>query len=398
MSRPIAFALAALLAAASAVPARAQVTRDDSAAVLLDAARRLDAEGQRPAADAVLGYLLRYYPGTAAALTADSLLSVRAAAPEQEGSGRVQLVAWGALYGAFLGVAVPAMLGADDPTSYGVGLLLGGPAGFFAAQRYATAHQVTSGQAAAMTFGFRWGAWQALGWRAVLDVGNTTTCYGTPPSQWCDEDPGRSPWTAMVLGGLGGLATGAVIGNSLDPSAGRVAFASHGGYWGTWLGFVLTEAADVQADDQTLTAVLLAGDAGLLLGALTAPADVSVGRVWLTSALGIAGTAAGFGLDLIVQPNGTGQVLLIPAATGIVGLALGWRATREMDARRPRTGAAPGGAALLERCASCGPAGRAAWRVGAPGLAPTLVPVGENAHGRREYRPAVSLPLLRAEF
>lgn len=376
MTRRFAPLALAVLCTVAASPLAAQVSRDDSAAVLLDAARRLELEGQRGAADALLGYLLRNFGGTAAALTADSLMAVRSAQPERGGSGRVQLMAWGALYGAFLGVAVPAALGADDPAPFGVGLLLGGPGGFLAGRAYADAHSVTAGQAAAMTFGFRWGAWQAMGWRGVFEIGTGETCYPDGlGGQWCQEEVGRSPWTAMVLGGVGGLAAGTIIGNR-NPSAGRVAFASHGAYWGTWYGFLLATIADVAADDDMFTAVLAGGDAGLLLGAIAAPKDVSTGRVWVTSALGMAGVAAGFGLDLIIQPEGDENILLVPAVTGIAGLAWGWYATRDMDRRRRAAPHDPGGPGALRLL---------------PRLEPGLAVVGENARGRRIYRPAINL-------
>jgi hypothetical protein len=399
------FLTAALLSGLSASLPRAaiaQASRADSAAILLEAARQLDLQGQRAAADALLSYLIRTYPGTAAALLADSLFNVRSAEPERAGSGHVHLVAWSALHGAFLGVAIPAMLGAEGPEMYGLGLLAGGPGAFLLAQRYAYAHQPTSGQAAAMTFGWTWGLWQAVGWRAVLELGSGQKCTTDGFGTYCEDTSGRAVWGAMVAGSLGGLAAGTMIGNRVHPTAGRVAFATHGSYWGTWLGFVFTVLTDQEADDQTLTTLLLAGNLGLVAGASAAPADVSVGRVRITTALGLAGTAAGFGLDLILQPEDENTALLIPTATGIVGLAYGWKVTGTMDRRRrtaaPGGAAGAGGAALLERCGSCGSTGTAKWRIGTPVLLPALIPVGENARGRRVVRAGLAVPLVRAEY
>ncbi len=391
----------ALLAFAPHV-ARAQASRADSAAILLDAARALDAQGQRAAADALLGYLLRRFGDTPAAAAADSLFNVRAAEPERRGSGNVQLIAWSALQGAFLGIGIPAWLGADSPEPYGIGLLVGGPGAFMLAQSYARRRQPTSGEAGAMTYGFRWGAWQAIGWRAVLEVGSSQTCSSDGfGGTYCEDNSGRAGWGAYVIGSLGGLAAGAAIGNTVHPTGGRVAFAAHGSYWGTWFAVVFSVVTD-QSDDGALTTVLLGGDLGLIAGALAAPPDISSSRVRLTTALGIAGTAAGFGLDLIVQPDDEDVALLIPAATGLVGLVYGWNATRNQDRRRPPSigggGGGGGAGALLERCATCGTGGRAAWRLGAPVPTPSLMLAGETARGQRAYRPVVRLALIRAEF
>ena len=372
-------ALCLIVALLTAVPAAlpAQATRADSAAILLVAARQLDLQGQRGAADALLSYLARMYPGTPAALAADSVFNSRSAEPERAGSGHVHLVAWSSLHGAFLGVGVPAMLGAEGSEIYGIGLLVGGPGAFLLAQRYAYAHQPTSGQAAAMTFGWTWGLWQAVGWRAVLELGTSQECYDEGFGTYCEDTSGRAVWGAMVAGSLGGLAAGTMIGNRVHPTAGRVAFATHGSYWGTWLGFVFTVLTDQEADDQTLTNLLLAGNLGLIAGATAAPADVSVGRVRLTTALGLAGTAAGFGIDLILQPDDEDIALLIPTATGIAGLAYGWKLTGAMDRRRRTADRTP--------------------RFGAPTLGPGLAVAGENALGRRVYRPALLLS-ARASF
>ena len=55
------------------------------------------------------------------------------------------------LYGAFLGAAIPAALGADDPEGYGAGLLVGAPLGFFASRAYAKNPAITDGQAGSRT-------------------------------------------------------------------------------------------------------------------------------------------------------------------------------------------------------------------------------------------------------
>ena len=366
-------ALAAVLALAAPRAATAQATRADSAAVLLDAARRLDGEGQRAAAQALLAQLLERWADTPAGMEAARMIAERPA--PTEGSGRFRLLAWSTLYGAWLGVAVPAAAGAESPTPYGVGLLLGGPAGLMLANAYARASGPTTGQADAIIFGSQWGTWQGLGWLLA------TTSDGV----------GRKPFTAIVLGGVGGLVAGHLIASRSHPPAGQVSFASHGATWGTWYGIVAAVLADAEGDG-ALRTVLVAGDVGLLAGALGAPRDVSAGRVWLTSAIGVAGAAAGFGIDLLVKSDNDKLALLIPALTSAAGLVYGWHVTDDLDLRR-RPAGAPGsaGAGALLRLGDGRP------RLGAPDVMPAMVKVAQGPR-RPVYRPALLVPLLRATF
>lgn len=354
-------------------PARAQATRADSAAVLLDAAKQLEAQGQRAASQALLAQLLQRFSDTPAGMEAARMVASRPASPE--GSGRFRLVAFGTLYGAWLGLALPAAAGAESSAPYGVGLLVGGPAGLMLANGYARARQPSAGQADAVVFGGRWGTWQGLGWLLA-----TTTDVGD-----------RAPFRAMVAGGIGGIVAGHLVATRRRPSAGQVTFASHGADWGTWFGIVAVVLADIE-DDAAFRTILAVGDAGLIAGALGAPRDVSSSRVWLTSAIGIAGAAAGFGIDLLVQPDNDKMALLIPAIGSAAGLLYGWHVTDDVDARR-RSPAAPGrpGEAALLRIED----GRVL--LGVPGISPTVVKFAEGRL-RPIYRPALSMPLFRAEF
>lgn len=371
--RLVVAALAALFALAAPRAAPAQATRADSAAMLLDAARRLEAQGQRAASQAVLAQLLERWADTPAGMEAARMIAQRPA--PTEGSGRFRLLAWSTIYGAWLGIAVPAMAGAESSTPYGVGLLLGGPAGLVLANAYARAVRPTAGQTDAIIFGSQWGSWQGLGWllATTSDVGD------------------RTPFTALVLGGVGGLVAGHVVASSLHPTAGQTSFVSHAADWGTWYGIVAAVLTDAE-EDAALGTILVAGDVGLLAGALGAPRDVSAGRVWLTSAIGIAGAAAGFGIDLLVKPDEDKIILLIPALTSAVGLVYGWHVTDDLDLRR-RPAGAPGsaGAGALLRLEN----GRV--RLGAPDVLPTLVKVAQGPR-RPIYRPALAVALLRATF
>ena len=167
----------AVLAATSVTPrgVQAQVTAADSAAVLLEAAQAFVRQGDPQVGQAILRYIVSRFPGTAAAQAAqERLASVQARGTA--GSGRVELRVWSTLYGGWLGLAIPAALGVDDPEPYGLGLLVGGPAGFLAGRMIAGSRDITEGQARAITLGGTWGSWQGLGWAQVLDLGGESIC------------------------------------------------------------------------------------------------------------------------------------------------------------------------------------------------------------------------------
>ncbi len=110
-------------------PLHAQETPADTAAILVSVARGLDIEGRRDLAEELLRYVMEHYPGTAAAQEAQQLLEALVGI-RQAGSGRVQFVVWNTVFAIWLGLAVPAAFGADEPEPFGAGLLLAGPSGF----------------------------------------------------------------------------------------------------------------------------------------------------------------------------------------------------------------------------------------------------------------------------
>ncbi|MFQ5792621.1 MAG: hypothetical protein ACE5JI_19285, partial [Acidobacteriota bacterium] len=184
-----------LLVFAAAEPLRGQITAADSAALLLDAAGELLADGRETAFEDLLQLIMTRYPDTPAAAKATQLL-LEMRGTRRVQSGRTGLIVWSTIYGTWLGIAVPAAFGAEEPEPFGVGLLLGGPLGFFGSKAYARSTSMSSGQAGLIIFGSWWGTWQGVGWRAVLDIGEQVFCdqfgcYGTGTS---DE----APFTAAV--------------------------------------------------------------------------------------------------------------------------------------------------------------------------------------------------------
>ena len=375
MRRTIALVVALILAAI-AVPVVAfaqQMTRSDSAGVLYQAALRMAGERQRDAADAVLRYIVRNYGDTPAGAEARRTLIGRP--PEGEGGGRVELVAWSTLYGAWLGIAVPIAMEADRPEIYGIGLVVGGPIGFMAGQEVATSQHVTLGEARAMTFGFRWGSSQAPVWLDALSGGDVSI---------------PATWTSIALGGVGGMALGGVVARRAHLSAGRVAFAAQGYYWGLYYALTVCAIFDL---DCGASAVLGGGDALMIAAALAAPAGVTAGRAWLVSAMGIAGALGGLGIDLILNPD-EDVALSIPIATSALGLVFGSRAARNMMRSGSDAGGKAGGAALPSALLEVGGSG---LRVGVPAPLPTLQRVGERGL-RPILRPVLTVPLLHVTF
>ena len=380
--------------------AHAQVTRADSAAVLLDAARALEARGAGGAAEALLRLVAERYAGTPGGAQAADLLAAlgaRRRVAVEEGSGRTELLVFGPLYGAWVGIALPLALGIDDPAEeIGVGLLLGTPAGFLAGRAWADAARPSVGQARAVTFGGTWGTWQGIGWQSALDLGTKEECFEIPEPRetYCEEtDDERALFASALAGGVAGIALGAWLASRADITPATATLVNFGALWGTWYGAVGAVQAGFDDDDDAdrlLTTMLLAGDAGLLATALLAPGwDMSRSRARIINIAGVGGLAAGFGIDLLVQSEDLATVLLIPALTSAAGLALGALRTRGMDDAGDAPGDAPG-AALFELR-------RGRLALGVPAPQPVLL--REALPGGRPTRsPGVRLQLLHALF
>jgi hypothetical protein len=348
MRRCLAVVVMAMGLSAAVTPVQGQ-TRADSAAVLLHAAVQLQQAGEQVAARALLDYIQRHFAGTAAAGEATRLRGLARRAPELERSGRTELIVWSTGYGAWLGLAVPWMAGAESPEPYGVGFLAGAPLGFLAARAYDGRYRPTEGQVRAITFGGSWGTYQGFGWAEVLDLGNRRQEYGDClPEGPCYSDEETKPEhrvAAAVAGGLLGVGTGAVLARR-PITPGTAAAVSSGSLWGSWFGFAGSFMAGLD-DDELLAATLIAGNAAVVTAALAAPRhELTESRVRLISLGGLIGGLAGVGVLLIAQPDDEKVAVAIPMATSAAGLVTGALTTRN---RFSDEAGSPGGGALLNR-------------------------------------------------
>ncbi len=392
-----------LCAVAVPRPARAQATAADTAAILLDAAKRLELEGRGDAAATVLDYIRTHYATTPAAGEAATRLS-QLPSPESPlrrslrgPGGRTELIVWGTLYGIWAGVAVPAAAGADNPSAYGLGLLVGAPAGFLAARAYGQRVDLTEGAARSITFGGTWGTWQGYGVAKLLGLlehanhncyqppGGTQTCYDAKSTS------GKAVVRSMLLGGLAGMGTGAILGQRNEISPGTATATSLAAMWGTGYGVGTAILLDMKGKGPLALAVL-GGNAALLGEAAIAPRSrISRERARVISVAGLAGVLAGLGVDVLIRVDNDRVAAGIPMLGGTLGLVMGSAATRSMapEAAVPGRGApggAPGGGALLN------------VRDGRLGMSvPAATPMLTSDRGRGSGT-AVFVPLLSARF
>lgn len=390
------------LSALAPTAAAAQTVPVDTAAVLVDVARQFEAEGRRDLALAIYEIIADRYAGTFAAseaLTRLALLrSVKAVNPDR--SGRTELLVTSTLYGLWLGAAVPATFGADNLTPYGIGLLVGAPAGLLLARQALSGRPISEGQARAITFGAVWGTWQGVGWRYVLGIGDRVDPYWCDPAEYsCSDDyvytetSSSAVFGAMIVGGLGGIGTSALLASRGPISADQMAVANFGALWGSWYGLAASLLIDGEAEQGKfiMAAALIGGDLGLVIAASMAPQwDLSRSRARLISVAGVGGAVAGFGLDLLVKPSSGRVVILIPALTSVAGLVAGTLWTRghdDDDLRQGAGGHEESGALLNLR------SGRAGLGLALP--EPVLIPA--DRAGTRQALGA-RFTLLRATF
>jgi hypothetical protein len=356
----------------------AQASAADSAAVMLGVATQLRAEGRTNLANTLLALIMERWPATPAAAEAERMRGQLRTVVEER-SGKTELLVFSTTYGLALGVAVPAAVNTDaDAEAYGVGLIVGGPAGYFLGRQITRSRPVSEGQARAIFWGTLWGAWQGFGWAEATNLGQE--CDG----DLCVSPDGETLWRAALAGSVVGLGTGLYLSRK-DIPAGTATTVTFGSLWGTWFG-VATNVLIDESSDNGLEFALVGGDLGLVITALLAPSwNLSRSRARLISIAGVAGGVAGAGLLLITQPEGD-RAIAVPMATSALGLALGALWTKNYDERSTQRAPDQEPEALLQ------------WNRGLSlGMPePTLRMIEADRRGNRA--PAIAIPLLKARF
>lgn len=315
--------LLALLAAAlsAPAPASAQLTRTDTAAVLLATAQEFDTGGQNDIASALYRHIVDRFPGTTAAAFARGRLEGVVTRKSQAG-GEVELKVWSALYGIWQGFALPFAADAESVEAYGIGLLVGGPLGFLVGRGMARSRPRSLGQARAITWGGSWGAIQGWGWARALDLGSNRDSFDPDNDiRYGEDESGRAAITSMIVGGAAGLAAGLVVARR-EITPGTATSSMLGSLWGLWFGYSTAFLADVEGDGLT-AAAMIGGNAGLLAGALAGNhIPLSRSRARLISVGGVVGAFGGLGLTLIAQPDEENSIMGLILASSIAGLAV----------------------------------------------------------------------------
>lgn len=351
----VALAVAALGLFSAPRPGAAQVARADSAAVLLAAAADLEQDGERDAAATLYRHIAARFSGTPSADAAFAWLEA-AAAELSSGSGETELKVWGTTYGIWLGLMVPLALSPDGPEPYGAGLLIGAPGGFFLARALTRSRPLSLGQVRAITWGGTWGALQGLALAGARDV------------------DGDAVFGYMAIGSGLGLAGGlAAARREITP--GTATSASLGSLWGAWFGLASSLLMDFEGDETWVT-MMLAGNAGLIGGALAGSRwPLSRSRARMISVGGLIGGVGGLGVVLLAHVDNQDPAIGIALTGSVLGLVVGGALTRGSDAAELVDGTEAGHSAptpaLVNRS-------RGNWSLGLP--LPT--PVSASSFGR----------------
>lgn len=307
-------------------PATAQLTRADSAAVLLAAAEDFADRGADDIAEALYRHIMQRFPGTPAAETARMRVEVVTARQSQAG-GEVELKVWTTTYGLWQGIAIPLAAGVDEPEAYGFGLLVGGPVGFLLGREMTRSRPRSLGQARAITWGGTWGAIQGWGWARAFDLGSNDYAYDRN-GRYGDDETIEAAVASMIVGGALGIGGGLALARR-EITPGAATSGMLGSLWGMWFGFSTAWLVDIEGDGLTAAAMLV-GNAGLVAGGLAGSrVPLSRGRARMISLGGLVGAFGGAGITLMTQPDSDKAVVGTILAGSIAGLVVGAAGTRD---------------------------------------------------------------------
>lgn len=307
-------------------PATAQLTRADSAAVLLAAAEDFADRGADDIAEALYRHIMQRFPGTPAAEAARMRVEVVTARQSQAG-GEVELKVWTTTYGLWQGIAIPLAAGVDEPEAYGFGLLVGGPVGFLLGREMTRSRPRSLGQARAITWGGTWGAIQGWGWARAFDLGSNDYAYDRN-GRYGDDETVEAAVASMIVGGALGIGGGLALARR-EITPGAATSGMLGSLWGMWFGFSTAWLVDIEGDGLTAAAMLV-GNAGLVAGGLAGSrVPLSRGRARMISLGGLVGAFGGAGITLMTQPDSDKAVVGTILAGSIAGLVVGAAGTRD---------------------------------------------------------------------
>lgn len=314
-------AIAALVAMSSS--ALAQPPAPDPAWRAYDDAFSAAARGDDAAAKTQLLELQTRWPGHPASARSVSILRafepkpVNPNAPSKVARG--ELVFWSTVGGVFVGFNVCTILGCDSDRETAA-VYIASVGGALGLSVLASQHGVRDGEAQLYNSSQTWGSWN-----------------GIMLAEDADSDTNRA---AIALASQGvGLLAGIGLWQSWRPTQGDVALTNTAFLWSTLM-TVWGHLAAGAGDSLTLRRVVIAGDLGIVAGAIASTqVKMSRGRTLLIDVGGILGILGG-GLIAVASDSeqAVGTALLIGTGAGLVIATV---STDEWDLPKPPVPVSP---------------------------------------------------------
>ena len=175
------------------------------------------------------------------------------------------------------------------------------------------------------------------GQRAAI---NTGTLWATYNAAMINAIAGTSSGTAiagsLATAQIGGAVGGELLWRNLRLTEGQVALGMSGGFWASVMTALFIQSLDGDVDsDGSLTAILVAGDLGLVGGGFLARRfpDMSRGRTLVIDAGGLVGGLSGTGIAYLIGGDSTTaeRVALATLVGASIGLSAATYFTRRWD-------------------------------------------------------------------